>query len=81
MRCELPPRLGSHDLAKRIMDGLMAMEPLINALGGEIETIPDPLVRAHYRRSLGDIMSAVSLPIFDVEREFPDLNPDRNRMA
>lgn len=67
------------DHAKRIVDLVVSLDPTINRLCDEIETIEDHAMAYNLRRELGDLMGCGIAIMLPIERIYPDLNPDEGK--
>lgn len=65
------------ELASQIVDAALVMDAPLGDLDTLISRIEDETERKEFVQVLGKIMGAVSDLIFRIEREYPDLNPDR----
>ena len=65
------------ELASQIMDAALSIDSPLGEMDSLISQIDDEDEKRAFVEMLGNVMGAASELIFKLERDYPDLNPDK----
>ena len=65
------------DLAALIVDAVVSLDGQIGELDTLISRIDEEEERKRYGKALGDVMGLMFDFLLPIEREYPELNPDK----